>query len=197
MTPFRPFESTAVLLPLDDVDTDQIIPARYLKGTEKTGLGKHLFADRRERPDFAFPARPTGDQILIGGINFGCGSSREHAPWALVDWGFRAIVARSFADIFGHNATKNGLLPIALDDDAYAHVLAARRADPSLTLRVDLAAQRLSIVRAGANGGGNASTGFSFAIEPFAKHCLLSGLDELGYLLGFDDRITAYERSHS
>jgi 3-isopropylmalate/(R)-2-methylmalate dehydratase small subunit len=194
MTPFRPFESTALLLPLDDVDTDQIIPARYLKGTEKTGLGQHLFADRRDRPDFAFPARPTGDQILVAGVNFGCGSSREHAPWALVDWGFRAIVARSFADIFRHNATKNGLLPVALDDDAYARVLAARRADPSLTLRVDLAAQRLSIIRSSA---GEAGAGFSFTIEPFAKHCLLSGLDELGYLLGLDDRITAYERRHS
>jgi 3-isopropylmalate/(R)-2-methylmalate dehydratase small subunit len=191
MTPFTSFESTAVLLPLDDVDTDQIIPARFLKGTEKVGLADHLFADHRTRPDFPLLApEARGARILIAGANFGCGSSREHAPWALVDWGFRAIVARSFADIFRQNATKNGLLPIALDDAAYAWVLAARTQSPQLAMRVDLPAQRLAIV-------GDAAVSFGFEIDPFAKHCLLNGVDELGYLLGFEDRIGDYERRPS
>jgi len=182
MTPFTAFASTAILLPLDDIDTDQIIPARYLKGTEKTGLAAHLFVDCRARPDF--PDLVPGAQILLAGANFGCGSSREHAPWALVDHGFRAIVARSFADIFRQNALKNGLLPIALDAAGYARVLAARAGDAGLVLGVDLVAQQLAL-------GGEA---FGFAIDPFAKHCLVHGVDELGYLLGFGDRITAHER---
>jgi 3-isopropylmalate/(R)-2-methylmalate dehydratase small subunit len=190
MTPFVSFESTVALLPLDDIDTDQIIPARYLKGIDKIGLGKHLFADRRGSPDFPLATPGPDARILLTGANFGCGSSREHAPWALVDCGFRAIVARSFADIFGHNATKNGLLPIALDDAAYARVFEARASAPGLALRVDLPAQRLSI-------SGDASASFPFAIDPFAKHCLVQGLDELGYLLGFEDRITAHERHRS
>jgi len=188
MTPFQPFESTVVVLPLDDVDTDQIIPARFLKGTDKVGLGEHLFEDRRVHPDFpllAIGARAA--KILVSGANFGCGSSREHAPWALVDRGFRAIIARSFADIFRQNATKNGLLPIALDAAAHARIVAARAADSRVTLRVDLAAQRVSLV-------GDASASFGFPLDPFAKHCLLHGVDELGYLLGFEDRITAHER---
>jgi 3-isopropylmalate/(R)-2-methylmalate dehydratase small subunit len=190
MTPFTSFESPVVLLPLDDIDTDQIIPARYLKGTDKIGLGRHLFADRRGRADFPFPASTAGAQILLAGANFGCGSSREHAPWALVDSGFRAIVARSFADIFRHNATKNGLLPIALDDVSYTRVLAARAADPRVALHVDLPSQRISIA-------GDPGASFSFEIDSFAKHCLVNGVDELGYLLGLEDRITAYERRRS
>jgi 3-isopropylmalate/(R)-2-methylmalate dehydratase small subunit len=179
------FDSTAVLYPLDDIDTDQIIPARFLKGTDKAGLADRLFADLREQPGFPLLVpEARGAQILIAGDNFGCGSSREHAPWALCAWGFRAIVARSFADIFRQNATKNGLLPIALDDAAYAHVLAARTADPALVLRVDLPAQRVAC----------AAGSFEFAIDPFAKHCLVHGVDELGYLLGLADRITDYER---
>jgi 3-isopropylmalate/(R)-2-methylmalate dehydratase small subunit len=188
MTPFTPFESTVVVLPLDDIDTDQIIPARFLKGTDKVGLGDHLFEDRRVHPDFpllAIGARAA--QILVTGANFGCGSSREHAPWALVDRGFRAIIARSFADIFRENATKNGLLPIALDAADHARIVAAHAADSRTTVRVDLAAQRVAIA-------GDTRAVFSFAIDPFARHCLLHGVDELGYLLGFADRITAHER---
>ncbi|CAN5890822.1 3-isopropylmalate dehydratase small subunit [soil metagenome] len=187
MTPFTSFDGAVALLPLDDIDTDQIIAARYLKGTDKKGLAEHLFADWRTRPDFPLLApEAKGARILLAGANFGCGSSREHAPWALVDWGFRAIVARSFADIFRQNATKNGLLPIALDDAAYRRVLAARTADPKLVLRVDLPSQRLSIV-----GEGDAS--FPFPMDPFAKHCLVHGVDELGYILSFADRIAAHE----
>jgi 3-isopropylmalate/(R)-2-methylmalate dehydratase small subunit len=207
MTPFRSFRSTVVLLPLDDIDTDQIIPARYLKGTDKAGLGEHLFADRRAHADFADFARRAprsapgvqadgqgaahvdgpGARVLLAGANFGCGSSREHAPWALLDWGFSAIVARSFGDIFRQNATKNGLLPITLDEAAHARVVAARAADSRACLRVDLPAQRVAIA-------GEPGASFGFALDPFAKHCLVHGVDELGYLLGLADRITAHER---
>jgi 3-isopropylmalate/(R)-2-methylmalate dehydratase small subunit len=188
MTPFTSFDGSVALLPLDDIDTDQIIPARYLKGTIKTGLGERLFADWRTRPDFPLLApEAKSAKVLLAGANFGCGSSREHAPWALVDWGFRAIVARSFADIFRQNATKNGLLPVALNDADYARVLAARTANPKLELHVDLPTQRISIV-------GDAEASFEFAIDPFAKHCLVNGVDELGYILSFADRITAHER---
>jgi len=190
MTPFTTLESTAVVLPLDDVDTDQIIPARFLQGTVKTGLGEHLFADCGRRPDFpllALAARSA--HILVAGANFGCGSSREHAPWALLDRGFRAIVARSFADIFCQNALKNGLVPVALDDVSHARVLAVLAAEPATVLHVDVPAQRLTIA-------GEPGAPFGFAIDPFAKHCLVHGVDELGYLLGFEDRITAHERHH-
>lgn len=182
-TPFTTLTSRALVLPADDVDTDQIIPARFLKGTLKTGLGDHLFEDWRSRPDF--PLRERGAKILVTGNNFGCGSSREHAPWALVDWGFRAVIARSFADIFKENATKNGLLPVALPEAACLRLELALRADPALELVVDLAAQRVSLP----DGGW-----FSFAIEPFSKHCLASGLDELGYILSFAERISAHEQ---
>jgi len=190
MTPLASFDSTVVVLPLDDIDTDQIIPARYLKGTDKTGLGEYLFADRCRNPDFpllAIGARCA--RILVAGANFGCGSSREHAAWALIDRGFAAVIARSFADLFRQNATKNGLIPIVLDDAAHARVVAARAGDFRLALRVDLPAQRVSIV-------GDAGASFGFAIDPFAKHCLVHGVDELGYLLGLADRIAAHERQH-
>jgi 3-isopropylmalate/(R)-2-methylmalate dehydratase small subunit len=185
MTRFGSLASTAVLYPLDDIDTDQIIPARFLKGTDKAGLADRLFADLRDQPGFPLELpEARGAQILIAGNNFGCGSSREHAPWALVAWGLRAIIARSFADIFRQNAMKNGLVPIALDDAAYARVLAARLADPALVIHVDLPAQQVAFAGAHAR----------FAIDPFAKHCLVHGVDELGYLLALADRITAYER---
>ena len=190
MTPFTTLESTIVVLPLDDVDTDQIIPARFLQGTVKTGLGEHLFADCGRHPDF--PLHEIGARfakILVAGANFGCGSSREHAPWALVDRGFRAIIARSFGDIFRQNAIKNGLVPVALDAAAHARVVAARAADPRSFVRVDLPAQRVSIA-------GDPAASFGFEIDPFARHCLVHGVDELGYLLGFEDRITAHERRH-
>jgi 3-isopropylmalate/(R)-2-methylmalate dehydratase small subunit len=185
-TPFTTLTSRAVLLPVDDVDTDQIIPARFLKGTAKVGLGQHLFADWRARPGFPLlQPSAAGAQILLTGNNFGCGSSREHAPWALVDWGFRVIIGRSFADIFKENATKNGLLLVALPEAACIELESALREHPDRTLHVDLASERVSL-----RDGGS----FPFVIDPFAKHCLASGLDELGYILSFTDRITAHEQ---
>ena len=184
MTPFTKLTSRAVALPLDDVDTDQIIPARYLKVTTKEGLGDALFADWRDRPGFPI-GRPehAGAAILVAGRNFGCGSSREHAPWALVGAGFRAVVARGFADIFRNNALKNGLLPVALGEADHAALLAAIAA-PGAAVAVDLEAQSI------AWPGGSAR----FELDPFARDCLLSGVDELGYLLSFDRDIAAHER---
>lgn len=174
------FTSTVVMLRADDVDTDQIIPARFLKGTRKTGLGEHLFADQP-----TFPREQRGAKVLLTGNNFGCGSSREHAPWALLDWGIRAVIARSFADIFKENALKNGLLPITLTEAACARLELAVETDPTLELMVDLATERVTVRERGF---------FLFSIDPFAKHCLMSGLDELSYILTFSERIRAYEQ---
>jgi 3-isopropylmalate/(R)-2-methylmalate dehydratase small subunit len=157
----------------NDVDTDQIIPARFLKVTTRAGLGQHLFADR--------PDAPRGT-ILVVGDNFGCGSSREHAPWALLDGGVRAIVARSFADIFRGNALKNGLVPVALGAAAHARVVEAAASGRSLTIDVDA-------LTVSWNGG----TSVGFPLDPFARRCLLAGVDELGYLLSFEPQIAAYE----
>ncbi len=185
MNAFTTVTSSVVRLLVDDIDTDQIIPARFLKVTDKKGLGERLFADWRQRPDFPLNApEAKGAAILLAGNNFGCGSSREHAPWALVDFGFRAVIARSFGDIFRQNALKNGLLPIALNDADYAKALAATAADPSARLEVDLPAQRV-VLPDGAR--------LSFVIDPFTKHCLEKGLDELGYILSLSERIKAYE----
>jgi 3-isopropylmalate/(R)-2-methylmalate dehydratase small subunit len=193
--PFTTLSSTYVVLPADNVDTDQIIPARFLKVTEKRGLADNVFADWRLRPDGTpnpdFPLnRPDakGAQILVAGANFGCGSSREHAPWALVGWGLRAIVAPSFADIFKQNAMKNGLLPVPVDETAHARVVAARRADAAARLTVDLQAQTLAL------GG---ETLARFEIDPFAKECLVHGIDELGYLFERVGDIQRYEAEHS
>jgi 3-isopropylmalate/(R)-2-methylmalate dehydratase small subunit len=193
--PFTTLSSTYVVLPVDNVDTDQIIPARFLKVTEKRGLADNVFADWRLGPDGTpnpdFPLnRPDarGAQILVAGANFGCGSSREHAPWALVGWGLRAIVAPSFADIFKQNAMKNGLLPVAVDESAHARVLAARRADAAARLSVDLPAQTLSL------GDERIAR---FEIDPFAKECLVHGIDELGYLFERVKDIERYEATHS
>ena len=158
----------------DDVDTDQIIPKQFLKRVERTGFGEFLFYDWAQEPGWSLPKNP----ILAAGANFGCGSSREHAPWALQDYGFQAIVASSFADIFYANSTKIGLLPIPVPVDAVRAIMAAGRA------RVDLEAQEVSW------DGGSAR----FEIDPDTKHRLLNGLDEIGLTLQKDDAITAYER---
>lgn len=191
---FERVKSSAVLLPLDDVDTDQIIPARYLKTIKKDGLGKHLFADWRyssegdEHGDFALNQPSSkGASILIMGVNFGCGSSREHAAWALVDYGFRAVIAKSFADIFRTNALKNGLLPIAIDAETHAELVAMVAANPEAQLSVDLDDQQLVLP----NG-----TTLTFPLDPFSKRILLEGANELDYILSFEDAISAYESEH-
>ncbi len=191
MEPIRTFESTLVALPAENIDTDQIIPARFLKVTDKAGLGEALFADWRYRddgsPDPDFPLnRPEarGAEVLVAGDNFGCGSSREHAPWALLGYGFRAVVSTYFADIFRNNALKNGLLPIVVDVASHARLLRLAETDPTARVVVDLAEQSLVLPD---------GERITFPIEPFAKHCLLNGVDELGYLLGLEEEIAAYE----
>jgi 3-isopropylmalate/(R)-2-methylmalate dehydratase small subunit len=183
---FSTSTSRVVPLPVDDVDTDQIIPARYLKVTSKDGLGDALFADWRD------PGKPAailddpasrGAEILLAGRNFGCGSSREHAPWALAGFGFRAIVAASFADIFKGNALKNGIVPVEVGADLLAALHRARAADAAFTITIDLAAQTL---RAG-------DLEATFPIDHFPKRCLLEGVDELGYLLARLPAIEAHE----
>jgi 3-isopropylmalate/(R)-2-methylmalate dehydratase small subunit len=184
MAQFQTLTARYVMLPVDDVDTDQIIPARFLKVTDKAGLGQSLFADWRG-PTFVLdqPDAP-GARILVAGQNFGCGSSREHAPWALVGWGFRAVVARSFADIFRNNALKNGLLPVEVDAAMHEAITQARTKNPAVELHIDLATRRVTLP-----GGPSAE----FPVDAFAQKCLLEGLDELSYLLKQDGRIGAYE----
>jgi len=190
--PITRFEGRAVALPIDDIDTDQIIPARFLKTTSREGLGVHLFdgwrydASGAPRPDFILnsPAAQ-GAAVLVAGRNFGCGSSREHAPWALADFGFRAILAASFADIFRQNALKNGLLPIALGEADHREVLARVAERPGALVRVDLEQQ---IVRAPGDRE------IAFTIDPFARQCLLQGVDEIGYVLQQEATIREYER---
>ena len=192
--PITTFEGPAVALPRDNVDTDQIIPARFLKTTSRQGLGADLFADWRfdaagaPRPDFILNApAATGAAVLVAGWNFGCGSSREHAPWALADFGFRAIIAASFADIFKQNALKNGLLPIQLPPAIHTPLLAQVEAAPGIVIGVDLVAQ---IVRL---PGGTAP----FSIDPFARECLTAGVDEIGYVLRHADAIAAFEAARA
>jgi 3-isopropylmalate/(R)-2-methylmalate dehydratase small subunit len=194
MEPFNTLTSRLVVLPVDNIDTDQIIPARFLKTTEKTGLGRSLFsewrynADGSPKPDFALN-RPEaqGAQVLLAGDNFGCGSSREHAPWALTDFGFRAVISTSFADIFSNNALKNGLLPVIVGAATHSRLLELA-ADASVQVTVDLASQTLRLP------DGEAVT---FPIDGFARDCLLEGVDQLGYLLKHGAQISAYEQTHA
>ena len=182
------FTSTYVVLPNENVDTDQIIPARYLKTTDKQGLGSALFADWRQHPAFVLN-RPdvAGASVLVAGHNFGCGSSREHAPWALLGHGFRAVISTHFADIFKGNALKNGLLPIAIDDAALRRLMAAFEASPAATVTIDLHAKRVTLPD---------GTAAEFPIDAFAKHCLLHGVDQLGFLLAESPAIDDYETTH-
>ncbi len=188
MEAFTSISSRTVVLPRADVDTDQIIPARFLRTTVKDGLGKELFADWRYladgRPDPAFELNKpeaAGCKVLVAGDNFGCGSSREHAPWALTDFGIHAVVSTSFADIFRSNALKNGLVPVVVD----AATLAWLIANPGVNVTVDLTSTSLTLP------GGKSVT---FPIEPFARYCLMQGVDQLGYLLSKNAEITAYEK---
>lgn len=191
MKPFNTVTSRIAPLMQDNIDTDQIIPARFLKVTGKEGLGEHLFEDLRRRPD----GSPVGDfvlnrpdlhgaAILLAGKNFGCGSSREHAPWALVDHGFRVVLGQSFGDIFYANALKNGLLPVVVSADAVAAM--AEAAADGRDVTVDLPGR---VVRW---AGGS----FPFEMDKFAAVCLQEGLDQLGYILRFEGRIVAYEARH-
>jgi 3-isopropylmalate/(R)-2-methylmalate dehydratase small subunit len=194
MEPFTTLTSHMVAIPTENIDTDQIIPARFLKTISKIGLGKNLFADWRyqedgtPKPDFPLnQPEAQGAKILLAGDNFGCGSSREHAPWALMDWGFRAIISTSFADIFRNNSLKNGLLPIIVDEETHRQLLSLVAEDPTTTVSVDLAKQTLTLP------DGRSVT---FPIDNFSKTCMLEGLDQLGYLLKQADRIAAYEAAH-
>ncbi|MCB9708260.1 MAG: 3-isopropylmalate dehydratase small subunit [Myxococcales bacterium] len=193
MEKFIPITSHVVPLLRDNVDTDQIIPARFLKVTDKNGLGEKLFSDWRyladgtPNPDFPLNlASARGAELLLAGHNFGSGSSREHAPWALRAWGLRAVIALSFADIFRNNSLKNGLLPVQVDASLHAAIARLVEADPRAQLNIDLVQQQVTLPD-GLHG--------AFPIEPFSKYCLLEGIDELDYILGFNPDIEAYEKN--
>ena len=188
MDPIKTLRSRTVVLPVSDIDTDQIIPARFLTTTAREGLGKHLFTDWRYQRDGSLKAdfvlnRPeaAGCLILVAGRNFGCGSSREHAPWALLDHGIRAVVSTEIADIFRSNALKNGLLPVVVDDATHAWLVA--HAGAEITIDVEHKTLALPDGRS-----------VAFPLEAFARYCLLNGVDELGFLLGQHDRIADFER---
>jgi 3-isopropylmalate/(R)-2-methylmalate dehydratase small subunit len=191
MQPITRIRSRTAVIPSSNIDTDQIIPARFLTTTTKQGLGKQLFADWRylsdgsPKPDFILnQPQARGAEVLVAGRNFGCGSSREHAPWALLDFGFRAVVSSEIADIFRGNSLKNGLLPIVVDENTSRWLLE----HPGAEVEIDLASTRLTL-----------PTGVQvpFPIEAFARHCLLNGVDELGYLQSKLDAIRQFEATHN
>lgn len=194
MTNFTEIKSRVIPLLHNNIDTDQIIPARFLKATDKISVAEGLFADWRylpdgsPNPDFVLnQAEYQGAQILLTGDNFGCGSSREHAPWALVGWGIRAVLSPSFADIFKNNSLKNGLLPIEVDADTYTSLCDLIEETPHTELRIDLADQWVTLPD---------NSSFEFKIDNFAKKCLLNNIDQLGYILTFEDNISAFEAKH-
>ncbi|NJD10426.1 MAG: 3-isopropylmalate dehydratase small subunit [Gemmatimonadetes bacterium] len=188
------FTARVVVLPIANIDTDQIIPARFLKVTDRAGLGAGLFADWRYAPDGApdpefvlnQPAA-RGAEVLLAGDNFGCGSSREHAPWALPGWGFRAVISTFFADIFRNNSLHNGLLPVTVTAGVHQSLQQQLQRQPEAAVTVDLASQTLTLPD---------GTSVTFPIDPFARHCLLHGVDQLGFLLGAEPAIRDYEAAH-
>jgi len=193
MSAFTTLTSRMVPLLVNDVDTDQIIPARFLKTTNKAGLGASLFADWRyledgsPNPDFVLnQPESQGRQVLLAGDNFGCGSSREHAPWALIGYGFRAVISTAFADIFYNNALKNGLLPVAVKPEDYRQLIDLLAEASGAEITIDLVQQKVFLP------GGEA---IDFPMDGFARTCLINDVDELGYLLGLDDKILAYEKA--
>ena len=193
MEPFTTLRSKIIPLPYRNVDTDQIIPARYLKVTDKDGLAEGLFYDWRYQndgspnPEFVLnqPAYQ-GAEILLAGDTFGCGSSREHAPWALTGWGIRAVISTSFGDIFRNNALKNGLLPIIVDEETHRLLFDLTVEAPQAEITIDLKDMRVELP------GGQF---VEFPIDPFARKCLLEGVDQLGYIQAFEDQINNYERN--
>lgn len=194
MAQFTTLSARQVALPINDIDTDQIIPAQFLKVTDKNGLGQVVFhswrflEDGSPNPDFVLnQPLAQGAQILLAGDNFGCGSSREHAPWALTGFGFRAVISTSFADIFRNNALKNGLLPVVVDAPTHQMLFDLAEEAPQATLNIDLPSQTLTLP------GGQT---VSFPIDGFNKACLLNGTDEIGYVMGFESQIQAFEAKH-
>jgi 3-isopropylmalate/(R)-2-methylmalate dehydratase small subunit len=190
MAQFTTLTSRAMPLPINDIDTDQIIPAQFLKVTDKNGLADALFFhwryndDKSPKADFVLnKPESMGAQILLVGDNFGCGSSREHAPWALTAYGFRAVISTSFADIFRSNSLKNGLIPIIVDEEIHKMLFDLIEEVPNTDLTVDLASQTLLFPNRSA----------TFPIDPFNKTCLLNGVDELGYIMGFEKEIAEFE----
>lgn len=187
MDAIKTITSRTVVMPTKDIDTDQIIPARFLTTTSRHGLGKNLFndlrfhSDGRQKQDFVLnTAAAAGCNILVGGNNFGCGSSREHAPWALLDYGIRAVISTEIADIFRSNSLKNGLLPIVVEQQTHAKLLA----EPGMQISIDLQAQTVRL---------NDGTSIRFEIDAFARHCLLQGIDQLGYLQQHSAAIESFE----
>jgi 3-isopropylmalate/(R)-2-methylmalate dehydratase small subunit len=194
MNKFTPYQSKIVPLANENVDTDQIIPARFLKVTDKTGLGDSLFCDWRYEADGSPKAgfilnqdEMKGRQVLLAGDNFGCGSSREHAPWALTGYGFRTVISTSFADIFRNNSLKNGLLPVVVDKETHTQLFSILKEDPHAVVQVDLESQTLTLP------DGRRVT---FPIDGFSKACLLNGTDEIGYVQGMTGQIEAFEAAN-
>jgi 3-isopropylmalate/(R)-2-methylmalate dehydratase small subunit len=191
MKPFTTLRSKIIPLPYRNVDTDQIIPARYLKVIDKNGLAEGLFYDWRYQddgtpnPEFVLnQPEYQGVKILLAGDTFGCGSSREHAPWALIGWGIRAVISTSFGDIFRNNALKNGLLPVIVDEETHQSLFDLTVEAPQAEITIDL--ESLSV---GLPGGQSVE----FPIDPFARKCLLEGVDQMGYIQSFEDQISTYE----
>jgi len=194
MEPINKINGRIVAIPINDIDTDQIIPARFLKTMDKAGLGRDCFADWRYNADGSLKAdfvlnksEYQEAEVLIAGSNFGCGSSREHAPWALLGAGFKAVVSTDFADIFKNNALKNGLLPIIVDRETQEQLISLAEEDPTTAVTVDLESQAL-ILPDGRR--------VEFPIDSFSKYCLLNGVDQLGFLLSLEDQVENYETTH-
>lgn len=191
MEKFKQVISTAIPLPIEDIDTDQIIPARFLKATSREGFGDNLFRDWRynsdgsPKVDFVFNSGVYSGQVLVAGRNFGCGSSREHAAWALHDYGFRVVVSSFFADIFKGNALNNGLLPVQVSDGFLKDLIETIKADPKTQISVDLESQKITF-------GDKEET---FEVNAYKKECLLNGYDDIDYLVSIKEEIEAYEAS--
>ena len=195
MEQFHSFSSRVIPLPLENVDTDQIIPARFLKATTREGFGKNLFRDWRYKssgepnPEFVLNQANYSGKILVAGKNFGCGSSREHAAWALYDYGFRVVVSSFFADIFRNNSLNNGLLPVQVSDEFLTTLFEEVRKDPTLEVHVSLEEEQISLP--------GQSLSERFPVNPFNKNCLLKGYDNIDYLVSLHDEIKAFETNRT